>query len=297
VTQTWSAVGLYRAATTRRRRAVDELGTPENHAKCACLRRSYFRHGLLNLLALNDPVFCGGAIANWSLAGATDGLLPVLPYVYDVNNDIDRRYANAFLNYGTGNKVGPPPQIPSATLKGLLDLYRVYSRFQAAYEVTNGVIANPQYLHSESERGLSLEPCTGLQLDALSPRAELHQGFDGLVGASQTLVYHLTEGRIGPEGQAVNRYLNWRNFQDQSYTSPSPSAATPYIWVATVFDINGNMRPLESGTTSSTVSVYSSFAAYMNPDGVTRSEPTKQQEDLEIFIAKNALYVLNWPPL
>ena len=47
MTQTWSAVGLYRAATTRRRRAVDELGTPENHAKCACLRRSYFRHGLL----------------------------------------------------------------------------------------------------------------------------------------------------------------------------------------------------------------------------------------------------------
>src|SRR5215831_14657327 len=29
------------------RRAVDELGTPENHPRCACWRRSYFRHGLL----------------------------------------------------------------------------------------------------------------------------------------------------------------------------------------------------------------------------------------------------------
>src|SRR5215831_14263202 len=50
VTQTWSAVGLDRAAITRRRRAVDELGTPENHPRCACWRRSYFRHGLLEWL-------------------------------------------------------------------------------------------------------------------------------------------------------------------------------------------------------------------------------------------------------
>src|SRR5262249_7259693 len=47
VPQTWSAFGFDRAAITRRRRAVDELGTPENHPRCACWRRSYFRHGLL----------------------------------------------------------------------------------------------------------------------------------------------------------------------------------------------------------------------------------------------------------
>jgi hypothetical protein len=82
----------------------------------------------------------------------------------DVNNDIDRRYANAYLNWGTGNDP-PPDQIPPANLIQMPRLFRIYSRFQASYDVSAGVIDSPQYHISLTAMGHSLEPCSGFQLD------------------------------------------------------------------------------------------------------------------------------------
>src|SRR5258708_34560790 len=119
---------------------------------------------------------------------------------------------------------------------------------------------------------------------ALSRVGELHPGFEGGIGASKTSVYHVTEGRIGPDGQAVNRYLNWRNFTDQSYTTPDASSTTPYIWVATIFDLNGNMQPLQSGNVNSTISPFSSFRTYTG-SGLFLSYDV-EQGPLESFISK-----------
>jgi hypothetical protein len=102
-------------------------------------------------------------------------------------------------------------------------------------------------------------------------------------------VYHIAEGRIGPDGQAINRYLNKRTFQTQSSTYPDVGSTTPYIWIATVFDIDGNVRPLQSGGTSSTVSIYPTYQMYKTSAGVS-SFAYQPQEDVEQFIALDALW-------
>jgi hypothetical protein len=99
-----------------------------------------------------------------------------------------------------------------------------------------------QVLKTSALAGLTPEPCTNAQIPSLSPLGEANPFVNGRSGVSfdSTLAYQINEGRVGPDGQAVNKYLNHPDY-------PDPSSAMPYVWSVIQFDVNGNLRPFNNG--------------------------------------------------
>jgi len=107
---------------------------------------------------LTDPFECAGLLLEWSGQGrkgvgrANSGL-----------TDAERQFVIQYLNAGSGNHAPNNPN--NASYVNGQD-YRLYNRFQAYYEISNGAI-NPstvKYLNQLSVSGVSPEPCTGLQI-------------------------------------------------------------------------------------------------------------------------------------
>jgi hypothetical protein len=133
------------------------------------------------------------------------------------------------------------------------------------------------YLQNTTKTGGTPEPCTGFMVIAPASEAHPQDGTTGYAPALAPLVYQLNEGRVGPDGQAVNQFLNgvpgsyWAN-------------ATPYVWSVIQFDANGQTQPLQSGNTSSNIQIFNTFQVYTGTFGL----PSIPQAPLETFIALDA---------
>jgi hypothetical protein len=157
--------------------------------------------------------------------------------------------------------------------------YRMYQRLQAWYEVTADGIdsASVRYLNGPYvTKGTTPEPCSGLQLFSLPAERNAVDGNHGTT-SDRSLVYQINETRLGPEGQAVNQFLNGVVGQDLS-------AATPWIWSVTQFDVNGMTRPWQQGSSTNNLQIFPTYQIYTNGFGLT---PTVQG-NLSTFIGLNA---------
>jgi hypothetical protein len=251
---------------------------------------------------------CSNDTLGWSTAWAFGNTATLALGTDDISSDQERRYANFFITAGTANtnpliliSKAPPAQIDTGVLFNNQQYYRIYNRFEAAYQLSGpgGSIQSPiQPLHFTTNPGLTLEPCSGLQNQLFSPVGELHTGYDGTfaVTTNGNLVYRLNEGRVGPLGQAGNAYVNKRpNFGSSlaplyaNYTQ-----ATPYVWSVIQFDRTGKLQPLVAGSdsdlpqsTNNDVSVYSTFVIYK---GGQQTGAIVLQGDVESFISLDFRY-------
>lgn len=93
---------------------------------------------------------------------------------------------------------------------------------------------------------------------ALGAEAHQYNGIrsTGPRGSVPSYLYQVNEGRIGPDGQAINAYLNQRE-DVGTYCF----MATPYIWSAIQFDANGNLLPLTQGDT---LQMFPTYWVYRN---------------------------------
>jgi hypothetical protein len=202
---------------------------------------------------LNNAFSCTALLASWQVAGLTGEPAAAL---VSVDNDTDRRYANAFLVLKSANADPPNTIADPQGFAGNSTAYRAYNRFQAYYESgTQGIRqASVVFLKSDAKLGRTPEPCSGLQMVSVAAEEAL---INGLRKANEGLVYQVNSGRLGSEGQQVNAYLNKR--QD---TGPVLwPMATPYIWSGIEFDSDGNLRPLLQG---GTLQIFPSYVLYRN---------------------------------
>ncbi|MCU0228218.1 MAG: IPT/TIG domain-containing protein, partial [Bryobacterales bacterium] len=197
-----------------------------------------------------DMPGCIDTLLSWVDAGAAGN--PALAFP-PVDTDNDRRYVNWWVNLRSANST-PPSSVTSSSFQNQTDQFRLFNSFRAKFEVTNNRITNHQTLVAIARGdGKTLEPCSGLRLAFASPPGEPHAGFNGFIGVTSDgqRVYHVTESRIGQDGQKANRYLNKRTY-------PNVTSATPYVWIAIQFNLSGQLQPIAAGGTSDTASPFPS---------------------------------------
>jgi hypothetical protein len=189
----------------------------------------------------------------------------------------ERLFANQFLLHGSANNPPPPQNFNSFDYVTGYD-YRIFQRLQASYELASGTIisGSAQYLYSYTNAGVSPEPCTGLQLFSLPAQSNARNGERGMA-SDRGSVYQVNEARLGPDGQAVNFYINGAVGQD--YTT-----FTPWIWSVIQFGANGGTGAWTQGSNSSTLQIFPSYQVYGN------GSPNSQfpQGDPSAFISLNS---------
>lgn len=204
--------------------------------------------------------------ANLDLIGALNGTAETcsllvgtwfLGQALFLNTDTDRAYANAFLLKNSGNSE-PPTVINPAVIQFGGD-YRLFSRFQVQFSVSNGQITNLHYLQNVSTVGSTPNPC-GRLLPSSPGEANTWNGDVGTVFG--TRVYQLTEGRIGTTGQKVNKTINKRT--------------APWIWTVTEFNSHGVIDTSDNAT-------FPTYSIYTNG----QLAHTFTQSDLQLFVQKN----------
>jgi hypothetical protein len=173
---------------------------------------------ILIRLDLSNPVTCNLAALSW-LHG-----IPI-----DLLSDADRQYANAFLLSHSGNNEPPATIDPDAIGDG--GDYRMWNRLQVSIDDSGPTV---NFIQQPTPRiGNTPNPCGGAGVlpgvpAFAAPEVHPSNWADGLTN-SQTGVYQLSEGRLGPEGQTVNRTINGHS--------------TPWIWSVIRFDLKGNLSP------------------------------------------------------
>ncbi len=112
---------------------------------------------------LTDQFKCAATVGSWMAAAEADR--PGLA-VFAVNTDIDRRYANAFLNSRSGNPKPPGFMTDPVGFRANKNLYRGFNRFKAYYEIGEFGIHQPsvKYLQQIADPGNTPEPCTDQRL-------------------------------------------------------------------------------------------------------------------------------------
>jgi len=223
---------------------------------------------------------CGVTLLSWENQGylgegsANDGLTAA-----------EQLYANGFLLSGTGNN--PPPRVSPGDQRNPADAsyigggdYRLYQRLQVSYEISGdarGIDRNSvRYLQEVVQTGTTPEPCSGMQL--FSKPVEAHPD-NGQAGTSLdgTLVYQLNSARIGPDGQAVNQFLN-------GPAGGTLSQSTPWIWTAIQYDGNGRIQPWVQGGPTGNLQIFPQYDVYTN----TSNLQNFTQGLLMTFIALNS---------
>jgi hypothetical protein len=197
---------------------------------------------------VNNSSTCVSTLAGWAFNGRTgagqanNGLTPQ-----------EIQFAIEFLNAGSGNH---PPSNPNTSAYVNGQDYRLYQRFQAYYEITNGAInsATVKYLWGgplDALSGVTPEPCTGFQILSVASQPNPRNGEFGLT-SDGSLVYQLNEGRVGTNGQQVNQFLNGPVGGDWTLT-------TPWIWSTIQFDANGKTRAWVQGANLQIFPAYQVF--------------------------------------
>jgi hypothetical protein len=139
---------------------------------------------------------------------------------------------------------------------------------------------------SATSVGVTPEPCTGVMVQTLSPLAELNPFLNGKSGVTidGTLVYQINEARVGPDGQAVNKYLNHPGY-------PNAQSAMPYVWSVIQFDVNGNLQPFNNGsgavTTTTNLALFPTIFIYRNS---FLQSPSFSQGSLDVFTPLDNTY-------
>ena len=218
---------------------------------------------------LNNPVDCAAQIGQWQIAGQSGfdlggGLL--------IDSPTDAEYATAFLNIYSAN-VRPPDSLPDSFV-GNDTTFRAYNKVKAYYEVNAGEIDlnSVMPLQTSTKLGRSPEPCTGFQLFAVAAEPHTQNGDRRLEFGS---LRQLNHGTLGPEGQAVNAYLNRRDLIGARYTQ-----ATPYIWSDLKLDAFGKLvTPAQNGE----LQIFPQYHIYT--DGVLRQ--TFAQQPFQDFVRKD----------
>jgi hypothetical protein len=202
---------------------------------------------------LNGPQ-CFATLASWSTGGelglgaGTNGLIPQ-----------EVAYAEAWLLSNSGNHQPPNPFPTAAALSTYLGNkdYRLYQRFQAYYEVSNGTIVpgSVRYLQSNVVPGYTPIPCPGLgMLPNVSSQPSSDNGKSGTTAAGD-LVYQIVEARLGNDGQTVAQFLAGPPGGD--YTQ-----VVPYVWSVIQFDVNGFTRSLTASGNSGNIQIFPSYVLY-----------------------------------
>jgi hypothetical protein len=197
---------------------------------------------------LNDGLKCLATLSAWSDAGKNGGL-PTSPFfdgIFHVTEDVDRRYANAFLVKMSGNS-DPGSSINRTAIQLEFDsgvwkfAHRAYNRFQAFFVVRSGrILPNISRLQDRADAGYTPNPCTTIQapLPVQAPEVDPLNGQTG-VSAAGDFVYHINQTRVGAVGQAGDTYLNDRT---SNTTYGIPGNTTPWTWSVIQFDSSGTLR-------------------------------------------------------
>lgn len=211
--------------------------------------------------SLNNPLLCSEFLVAWSIQN------PI-----DIENDIDRQYANVFLIKNSANSRPPAVINPDDQLsKGD---FRLFNRLQVSLSSRDGkIIGVPNYLIAKAVSGQTPNPCFTAVHITVPSETNVNNGALG-ISASGSSVFQIAEGRVGTFGQAGDTTLNDPGGQI--------GATTPWIWSVVRFDANGNLdlfSPLSSGKGSR--QIFPTFNIYKNGSLLA----TFPQGDLETFIA------------
>ena len=205
---------------------------------------------------LNTIVTCSFQLAEWQVGKRTN-----------INTDIDRQYANAFLLINSANSQ-PPNVIDADAIEAAGD-FRAFNRFKVSFKTDSGqIVGTPNIINSSALIGATPDPCGFFP--PLSAEAHPSNGSSG-VTTSATGTFQLNEGRIGFAGQAVDRTLNDCN---QPVCSSTVGQTTPYIWSVIRFDSQGNLSPLDH-------QMFPTYFVYENGNLISQFP----QGDLETFIS------------
>jgi len=229
---------------------------------------------------LNDILRCPATLLAWSNAGKNGGLpTSIAGKIFHVTEDVDRRYANAFLVRYSGNS-DPGSSINRTAIELEFDsgvwkfAHRAYNRFQAFFVVRSGrILPNISRLQDRADAGYTPNPCLRVQvpLPVQAPEVDSLNGQTG-VSAAGDFVYHINQARVGASGQAGDTYLNDRT---SNTTYGVPGNTTPWIWSVIQFDLSGTLRvPL-------TTQVFPTYSVF---EGATRIA-VRPQSVLEPFIS------------
>jgi hypothetical protein len=148
--------------------------------------------------------------------------------------------------------------------------------------------------------GQTPEPCSNLQLGftTLSPYGEVNGIVNGRSGVTidGRLAYQINEARVGPDGQAANKYLNHSNDSDPSGVPYTPSTAMAWVWNVIQFDMNGTLQPFNNGSgavvTTNNLAMFPTITVYRN--GV-RLDPVIPQQSVDIFTPLDFHYIYGGP--
>jgi hypothetical protein len=133
-----------------------------------------------------------------------------------------------------------------------------------------------RYLQNHTANGPTPEPCSGFKLFADPSEPHPQDGLKAITPA-RDLMYQLNEGRLGPDGQAANYFLN-------GLPSHNWTTVTPFVWAVIQFDAHGKMRPLQSGDNFSNIQIFNTFQVYKGLTGL----PSIPQSPHETFISLDA---------
>jgi len=181
----------------------------------------------------------------------------------NINTDIDRQFANAFLIKNSANSLPPNTIDPDAVETG--GDFRLFNRLQVFFQEENGqIVGVPEFLRREAKVGATPDPC-GVIPFRFGGEPHPSNG-ENRVTSSGTGLFQLNEGRIGLVGRAVDRTLN-----DPTGTV---GATTPWIWSVVKFDSAGNPAPLDH-------QIFPTYFVYENGQKVGEFS----QSDPESFIS------------
>jgi hypothetical protein len=162
-------------------------------------------------------------------------------------SDYDRQYMNAFLIANSANHEPPLKLDRSVLPRGD---FRAFNRGQAVIELVGNEnqILNAQFFNSTAVLGDTPDPCSSplTPIGNLLAGGKLHKPEAHPDNAKRGVtpdrlhVFQLAEGRLGSEGQAVNRTLNsCTSFNILGNCSDPVPPATPYIWSYPLIDSRG----------------------------------------------------------
>lgn len=209
----------------------------------------------------NDPASCLLLLDAWA-SGERDS----------VSTEEERRYVNAILLRESNNSAPPRPSINPDSVASAGD-YRLFNRAKVEFSLKDGkIFGAPRFVAVDLPIvGKTPEPCTFL---AVRVDAQPHDDHGKRNKTpAETSVFQINEGRLGPDGLAVDRTINACNQQHCQGIPSGPT--TPWIWNVIKFDLNGNfMQPLDS-------QMFPSYTIYVDKQFASEIP----QSDAEAFIS------------
>lgn len=182
-----------------------------------------------------------------------------------IETEADQTFANSWLVHFSANSDPGPTIEPEALISS--GNFRAFNRFSFYFEERpDGTRVAVPFATARTVLGRTPPPCTlasALDFLGLIPTAaELHptNGRQNLEGPT---FWQLAQGRLGAEGQAVNRTVN----APEKELNLLPEV-TPFIWTVVQFDENGQFTGLGSCGLGKRCSFFPTHSVYVNGERV-----------------------------